>query len=210
VRIGENHRAQLRFGDGAVIVGDVRGDRHPPRRGEVTSSVMVRVEDVHAHCERARQSGARILTESRPTSSTANGSTPPRTLRAISGRSPKRSPTLHPRNGAGNPSIPIDRSVRAEPSLSMGKCSTRASTDDPRPHRQRWLSMGPRKPCRRARLAWSRSTAICRDGPTRRPSMLARSGPGRVNSLLIGGGPAVCGRGQGSVRFANANAATAL
>jgi uncharacterized glyoxalase superfamily protein PhnB len=63
VRIGENHRAQLRFGDGAVIVGDVRGDRHPPRRGEVTSSVMVRVEDVHAHCERARQSGARILAE---------------------------------------------------------------------------------------------------------------------------------------------------
>ena len=30
VRIGENHRAQLAFGDGAVIVGDVRGDRHLP------------------------------------------------------------------------------------------------------------------------------------------------------------------------------------
>ena len=30
VRIGENHRAQLRFGGGAVIVGDVRGDRRPP------------------------------------------------------------------------------------------------------------------------------------------------------------------------------------
>jgi uncharacterized glyoxalase superfamily protein PhnB len=63
VRIGENHRAQLRFGDGAVIVGDVRGDRHPPRRDEVTHSVMVRVEDVRAHCERATESGARILTE---------------------------------------------------------------------------------------------------------------------------------------------------
>ena len=25
VRIGENHRAQLQFGDGAVIVGDVPG-----------------------------------------------------------------------------------------------------------------------------------------------------------------------------------------
>jgi uncharacterized glyoxalase superfamily protein PhnB len=63
LRIGENHRAQLRFGDGAVIVGDVRGDRRPPRCGEVTHSVMVRVEDVRAHCERARENGARILME---------------------------------------------------------------------------------------------------------------------------------------------------
>jgi uncharacterized glyoxalase superfamily protein PhnB len=63
VRIGENHRAQLRFGDGALIVGDVRGDRRPPRAGEVTHSVMVRVEDVCGHCERARENGARILME---------------------------------------------------------------------------------------------------------------------------------------------------
>ena len=27
VRIGENHRAQLGFGDGAVIIGDGRGER---------------------------------------------------------------------------------------------------------------------------------------------------------------------------------------
>jgi uncharacterized glyoxalase superfamily protein PhnB len=51
MRIGENHRAQLRFGDAAGIVGDVRGDRHPPRGDEVTHSVTVRVEDVRAHCE---------------------------------------------------------------------------------------------------------------------------------------------------------------
>jgi uncharacterized glyoxalase superfamily protein PhnB len=63
VRIGENHRAQLQFGDGAVIVADVRGDRRPPRTGEVTHSVMVRVEDARAHCERAREHGARILME---------------------------------------------------------------------------------------------------------------------------------------------------
>lgn len=63
VRIGENHRSQLRFGDGAVIVGDVRHDRRPPRPGEVTHSVMVRVADVRAHCERAREHGARILME---------------------------------------------------------------------------------------------------------------------------------------------------
>ncbi len=63
VRIGENHRSQLQFGDGAVIVADVRGDRRSPRSGEVTHSVTVRVEDARAHCERAREHGARILME---------------------------------------------------------------------------------------------------------------------------------------------------
>jgi uncharacterized glyoxalase superfamily protein PhnB len=63
VRIGEDHRSQLSVGDGAVIVGDVRGERRPPRPGEVTHSVMVRVEDVNAHCERARAHGARIVME---------------------------------------------------------------------------------------------------------------------------------------------------
>jgi uncharacterized glyoxalase superfamily protein PhnB len=63
VQIGENHRSQLRVGDGAVIIGDLRYDRRPPRPGEATHSVMVRVEDARAHCERARQQGARILME---------------------------------------------------------------------------------------------------------------------------------------------------
>jgi uncharacterized glyoxalase superfamily protein PhnB len=63
VFIGENHRAQLTFGDGALIVGDVRGDRRPPRAGEATHSVVVRVADVRAHYERARTRGARILSE---------------------------------------------------------------------------------------------------------------------------------------------------
>jgi uncharacterized glyoxalase superfamily protein PhnB len=63
VRIGENHRAQLQYGDGAVIVGDVRGDRRPPRPGEVAHSVTVRVDDARVHCERARENGARILME---------------------------------------------------------------------------------------------------------------------------------------------------
>jgi uncharacterized glyoxalase superfamily protein PhnB len=48
-----------------VIVGDVRGDRRPPRSGEATHSVMVRVEDASAHCDRARANGARILQEPR-------------------------------------------------------------------------------------------------------------------------------------------------
>lgn len=63
VRIGEDHRSQLSFGDGAVIVGDVRHDRRPPRPGEITHSVMVRVEDAQAHCERARKHGAQIVME---------------------------------------------------------------------------------------------------------------------------------------------------
>lgn len=63
LRIGESHRSQLSVGDGAVIVGDVRHDRRPPREGEVTHSVTVRVDDVNAHCARARAHGARILME---------------------------------------------------------------------------------------------------------------------------------------------------
>ena len=63
LRIGEDHRSQLQVGDGAVIVADARHDRRSPRPGEVTHSVMVRVADVHAHCERARANGARIATE---------------------------------------------------------------------------------------------------------------------------------------------------
>ena len=63
LQIGENHRSQLTFGDGAVIVGDVRHDRRPPRDGQSTHSVLVRVEDARAHCERARAHGATILME---------------------------------------------------------------------------------------------------------------------------------------------------
>jgi uncharacterized glyoxalase superfamily protein PhnB len=63
LQIGENHRSQLSIGDGAVILGDVRHDRQPPRPGEVAQSVMIRVEDASAHCERARAHGARIVME---------------------------------------------------------------------------------------------------------------------------------------------------
>ncbi len=63
LRIGENHRAQLRLGDGDLIVADVRGDRHPPEPGSVSQYVLVRVEDARAHCERARAHGARIIME---------------------------------------------------------------------------------------------------------------------------------------------------
>ena len=65
VRIGEGHRSQLRVGDGAVIIGDAGGDRRPPQPGEASHSVMVRVADANAHCERARAHGARITAEPR-------------------------------------------------------------------------------------------------------------------------------------------------
>ena len=63
VRIGDGHRSQIQFGDGAVIIADVSGDRRPPSAGEVTHSVMVRVDDAHAHCAHAHEAGARILME---------------------------------------------------------------------------------------------------------------------------------------------------
>ncbi len=63
LQIGENHRSQLRVGDGAVIVSEVRADRRPPHQGEVTHQVMVRVEDASAHCEHARACRARIIME---------------------------------------------------------------------------------------------------------------------------------------------------
>jgi uncharacterized glyoxalase superfamily protein PhnB len=65
VQIGEGHRSQLVVGDdgGAVIVGDVHGQRCPPRAGEVTHSVIVRVGDVDQHCRRAREQGALIVSE---------------------------------------------------------------------------------------------------------------------------------------------------
>ncbi len=53
LRIGD-HRAQLVFGDGAVIATK-RGD------DASTSSVLVRVEDADSHHEQAASHGARIL-----------------------------------------------------------------------------------------------------------------------------------------------------
>ena len=48
MKLGTSLRAMLDLvgDDGAVIVGDVRNERRPPRPGEVTHSVTVRVDDV--------------------------------------------------------------------------------------------------------------------------------------------------------------------
>lgn len=62
LRIGEDHRVQLRVGaDGAVIVADVGGDRQPPQTGPAAHLLKVRVEDLDAAFERARAAGALVL-----------------------------------------------------------------------------------------------------------------------------------------------------
>jgi uncharacterized glyoxalase superfamily protein PhnB len=64
VRIGEDHRSQLRIGaDGAVIVADVHGERRAPTAGVETHLLKIRVEDVEAHFARARDHGARVIHE---------------------------------------------------------------------------------------------------------------------------------------------------
>jgi len=64
VRIGDDHRAQLRVGqDGAIVVADVRRDKVAPSGGVVTHEVKVRVPDVDVAFARARDFGARVLEE---------------------------------------------------------------------------------------------------------------------------------------------------
>jgi uncharacterized glyoxalase superfamily protein PhnB len=70
LRIG-THRVQMWVGEnGAMVVSERRGQPgegadqlafRPPRRGIVSHSVMIRVEDVDAHFKHARGNGARII-----------------------------------------------------------------------------------------------------------------------------------------------------
>jgi uncharacterized glyoxalase superfamily protein PhnB len=52
-----NHRIQMRAGDGCLTIAE--GNVVP----EKSHATQVRIEDAAAHCERARQNGAIILTE---------------------------------------------------------------------------------------------------------------------------------------------------
>jgi uncharacterized glyoxalase superfamily protein PhnB len=61
LRIGD-HRAQLAFGEGAVVVsGRPAGPGASGASGGLGHSVMVRVADVDRHHEHARRSGAAIV-----------------------------------------------------------------------------------------------------------------------------------------------------
>lgn len=58
LRIGD-HRVQLNVGDGAVTVREMRQAEVNAALG-VGCSITVRIEDIDAHCARARDHGARI------------------------------------------------------------------------------------------------------------------------------------------------------
>ena len=64
VRIGDDHRAQMRVGtDGSIVVADVRHTQVAPSGGVVTQVIKIRVPDVDAAFDRAREHGARVLEE---------------------------------------------------------------------------------------------------------------------------------------------------
>jgi len=68
---GRIEHSELVFGGGLIMVGDVRGkgERMPYARspsqvgGANTQNMMVYVDDVEAHCKRARDAGATIVNE---------------------------------------------------------------------------------------------------------------------------------------------------
>jgi uncharacterized glyoxalase superfamily protein PhnB len=68
---GRVEHSELVFGGGLIMVGDTRGksEKMPYARspsqvgGSNTQNMMVYVDDVEAHCARARAAGAKIVTE---------------------------------------------------------------------------------------------------------------------------------------------------
>jgi uncharacterized glyoxalase superfamily protein PhnB len=73
---GTIEHSELVFGEGLVMVSDARraaqtgrGFRKSPRTlgGANTQSMMVYVDDVEAHCKRAREAGAKIVSEPKTT-----------------------------------------------------------------------------------------------------------------------------------------------
>ena len=85
------HRARLEFGNGVIIIADddpLHGRSAPKRSESHNHAVMVRVDDVDAHHERAREHGAVILS---PPADYSYGERP------VLGRGSGRAPLdLHP------------------------------------------------------------------------------------------------------------------
>ncbi len=56
--------AAMALEEGVVMMGSPGGDfRNPKRLGQVTQSLYVYVDDLDAHCARAREAGAEIIEE---------------------------------------------------------------------------------------------------------------------------------------------------
>jgi uncharacterized glyoxalase superfamily protein PhnB len=58
---GPISHAQLTFGDGAVMLGRKGGEFQPPHPNEVNQYVIIHIDDLDSHYERAQQLGARII-----------------------------------------------------------------------------------------------------------------------------------------------------
>jgi PhnB protein len=61
---GKVAHAEMTLGDGLVMMGCPGADyRNPKRLGQTTQSLYVYVDDVDAHCARAKKAGAKIVDE---------------------------------------------------------------------------------------------------------------------------------------------------
>jgi uncharacterized glyoxalase superfamily protein PhnB len=61
---GDVNHAEAQLGEATIYLGDPGGDyKNPMRLGQETVGLYVLVDDVDAHCERARAAGAEILAE---------------------------------------------------------------------------------------------------------------------------------------------------
>jgi PhnB protein len=61
---GHVNHAEVQMKDGVIMLGTPAGDyKNPARLGGKTQSIYVYVDDVDAHCERAKQAGAKIVRE---------------------------------------------------------------------------------------------------------------------------------------------------
>jgi uncharacterized glyoxalase superfamily protein PhnB len=61
---GRVNHAEVEMGDGVVMLGTPPGDyKNPAKLGGTTQSIYVYVDDVGAHYERAKQAGAKIVSE---------------------------------------------------------------------------------------------------------------------------------------------------
>ena len=145
VQIGEDHRSQMRVGDGAVIIGDVRGERRPPRPGEQTHAVMVRVEDATPTASTPAQT-VRASSWSRR-NRVRRAPVPRRGPRRPSWTFSRRSPTSPPRSGAASP-CPSSWLHAAHPQPSARSRAAPSSSGRPSSSRRRTF-----RPSARARTA---------------------------------------------------------